>query len=73
MEKKRKFAWRQVNKHKAKLNKPDKCEMCMKKEKLHGHHTNYKKPLEVIWLCVSCHSTIHAKVAKRNAKGHFIK
>lgn len=37
------------------------CEHCYKKEKLEGHHNDYHKPLEVIWLCVSCHRKFHGK------------
>ena len=40
------------------LLKPDKCEMCNKEGKLHGHHYDYSKPLDVIWLCPECHAQI---------------
>ena len=42
-----------------KLKRPNKCEMCKKKVKPHGHHSDYAKPLKVIWCCPSCHSKIH--------------
>jgi hypothetical protein len=38
--------------------KPDLCEICGNKTRLHGHHTDYAKPLEVIWLCAKCHGQI---------------
>jgi len=44
---------------KGKIKKSEKCEFCGEKEKLHGHHENYEKPLEVIWLCSRCHVAIH--------------
>jgi hypothetical protein len=32
--------------------------------KVHGHHINYNKPLEVIWLCSKHHGEIHRKYDK---------
>ncbi len=44
------------------LKKPKRCFDCKKRcERLHGHHDDYSKPLEVIWLCVSCHAKRHRK------------
>lgn len=43
-----------------KLKKPSKCTHCLEKKRLEGHHEDYAKPLEVIWLCKKCH-TIHHK------------
>lgn len=43
------------------LVKPEKCEDCGETKKLHGHHDDYSKPLEVRWLCARCHSIFHAK------------
>lgn len=37
------------------------CEKCGHK-KVHGHHENYKKPLEVIWLCDTHHKEIHGRI-----------
>ena len=41
------------------LTKPSHCERCHKEKKLQGHHDDYSKPLEVEWLCQSCHSQHH--------------
>ena len=34
------------------------CEVCGAK-KTHGHHKDYDKPLEVVWLCPLHHKEIH--------------
>jgi hypothetical protein len=41
--------------------KPKICIKCNKEEELVGHHPycRYDKPLDVIWLCKSCHKYIH--------------
>lgn len=41
------------------LIKPDTCESCNNKCNPHGHHCDYNKPLDVMWLCVSCHNEWH--------------
>lgn len=40
------------------LVRPKKCSNCNKKGKIQGHHEDYNKPLDVIWLCISCHSDV---------------
>ena len=35
------------------------CEICGRK-KTHGHHEDYTKPLDVIWLCQKHHTWIHS-------------
>jgi len=45
-----------------KLVRPDECSICAKKGKIEGHHHDYSKPLDVVWLCTSCHRTIHSGV-----------
>lgn len=42
-----------------KLERPDKCSSCDKKGKVVGHHHDYKKPLDVVWLCQPCHKQVH--------------
>jgi hypothetical protein len=68
-------AWRKSNRHKSKahyavakalksglLKKPENCEQCGgRTSRLHAHHSDYSKPLEVLWLCVSCHAKLHGK------------
>lgn len=41
------------------LKKPKKCSLCPRKNtRIHGHHEDYNKPLEVDWVCASCHKRI---------------
>ena len=42
-----------------KINKPDACPICGKTGLIHGHHTDYSKPLDVQWLCQPCHVDAH--------------
>jgi hypothetical protein len=38
-----------------KVVKPKICKDCKKRKPLEGHHPDYSKPLDVEWLCRSCH------------------
>src|SRR3990167_4570095 len=40
--------------------KSTKCNNCGREVRLSGHQENYSKPLEVLWLCGSCHKLKHA-------------
>lgn len=44
------------------IQRPNKCERCMIECKPDGHHTNYKRPLDVQWLCKTCHAQAHGKL-----------
>ncbi len=39
--------------------KPRFCKNCNKKRKITAHHDDYSKPLEVQWLCYTCHGKVH--------------
>ena len=43
------------------LIKPDRCSVCQSTGRIHGHHEDYEKPLEVIWLCSQCHTAKHGR------------
>ena len=44
--------------NKGEIKKIELCQICGKKE-TEPHHFDYDKPLEVVWLCRSCHKYLH--------------
>ena len=45
------------------IKKPSECQKCARKPKrIEGHHFDYSKPLDVIWLCASCHTKLHNNI-----------
>lgn len=45
-----------------KIKKPLFCYCCGSERVLQGHHADYKKPLDVMWLCSSCHGFLHSYI-----------
>ena len=45
-----------------KIHKPLYCSCCDSDKHLEAHHTDYSKPLEVTWLCRTCHRELHSKI-----------
>ncbi len=46
--------------------KPLRCERCGAKEGVEGHHDDYVKQLEVLWLCPVCHAARHKELGRLN-------
>jgi transposase-like protein len=44
------------------LTKALNCEICGIEGKMEGHHEDYSKPLDVKWVCKTCHKHIHKKI-----------
>lgn len=44
-----------------KIMRPTSCEKCKKECVPDGHHYDYSKPFDVLWLCRECHGKEHRK------------
>ena len=52
-----------------KIKKPRKCSMCNAKGRISGHHKDYSKPLDVVWVCQACHiNEFHNGPIKHNTR-----
>ena len=47
------------------LVKPEVCSRCGKRGVIEAHHYDYLKPLEVVFLCRSCHRRVHRELRDR--------
>jgi len=43
------------------MTRPSNCSECGAGGRIHGHHEDYSKKFEVIWLCCRCHGLRHRK------------
>lgn len=53
---------------KDKLKKRSICEICLSTDKIQGHHEDYNKPLDVIYLCQACHYYLHKQYREQGIK-----
>lgn len=44
------------------ISRPHICSRCGREATIDGHHTDYRKPLDVQWVCVPCHRKIHERL-----------
>jgi hypothetical protein len=53
--------------------KPEACQRCgaipektkSGRSRIHAHHSDYSKPLEIEWLCLDCHCAEHNRALER--------
>jgi hypothetical protein len=43
------------------INRPNHCSVCKNKTRVQGHHTDYRRSLDVVWVCQKCHSKLDIK------------
>jgi hypothetical protein len=49
------------------LVKPSICSFCGSSRNLRAHHSDYDKPLDILWICENCHRILHNKEAQNEA------
>lgn len=42
--------------------RPERCERCDSDSRVAGHHEDYRRPLDVVWLCHYCHNRRHLEL-----------
>lgn len=58
--KKKKWAQNKLNKavQRGEIVRPSTCSQCGEQKRVDGHHPDYNKPYDVVWLCRSCHTKL---------------
>ena len=51
---------------KGQLIRGEVCQLCGSKDRIQAHHNDYSKPLDVVWICHSCHQRLHRDLPKRD-------
>ena len=53
------------------ISRPDRCSNCCEVGHIEGHHPDYTKPLDVVWLCKTCHAARHPRdIAHAGLRGN---
>lgn len=50
------------------MARPLSCPVCGATRRIHAHHDDYAKPLDVRWLCPKCHQAEHVRL-RQEARG----
>ncbi len=54
--------------------KPSHCQLCgSKQQRIEGHHQDYSRPLDVLWVCRVCHVGIHVGGKERAMGEHSVR
>lgn len=53
-------------KSKGEIVPPDRCSRCDAVCRVEGHHEDYDRPLDLTWLCTSCHARRHNEMRGRH-------
>ncbi len=54
-----------------KLHRAAFCQLCNEEKPTEAHHTDYGRPVEVMWLCDSCHGLAHRDDSIYNPKNIY--
>ncbi|MEM3714851.1 MAG: hypothetical protein QXF82_07890 [Nitrososphaeria archaeon] len=54
-----------------KLHRSTMCELCSETKLTQAHHTDYGRPLDVMWLCDACHGSCHRTDSIYNPKNIY--
>lgn len=63
-ERRRVFSVVQEGLKRGELVRPDTCSKCGKSGYIVAHHDDYGRPLEIVWLCLSCDRQLHADLRR---------
>ena len=46
-----------------KIIRPKQCSLCLRSDGIiEAHHPDYSRPLDVVWVCKSCHFMVHGRI-----------